>query len=83
MLPMKRKSRMRRNAKPKTTISTSWAALDSQSADNAEKFITTRKIDSFESLAKYPEMRERLQNPLEQGEKITVESGNTIFAKRV
>ena len=42
-----------------------------QSADNAEKFITTRKIDSFESLAKYPEMRERLQNLLEQGEKIT------------
>ena len=24
-----------------------------QSADNAEKFITTRKIDSFESLAKF------------------------------
>ncbi len=70
---MKRKSRMRRNAKPRTTISTSWAALDSQSADNAENFITTRKIDSFESLAKYPEMRERLQNPLEQGEKITAE----------
>ena len=42
-----------------------------QSADNAEKFITTRKIDSFESLAKNPEMRERLQNLLEQGEKIT------------
>ena len=42
-----------------------------QSADNAEKFITTRKIDSFESLTKYPEMRERLQNLLEQGEKIT------------
>ncbi len=42
-----------------------------QSADNAEKFITTRKIDSFESLAKYPEMRERLRNLLEQGEKIT------------
>ncbi len=42
-----------------------------QSADNAEKFITTRKIDSFESLAKYPEMRERLQNLLDQGEKIT------------
>ena len=112
--------------------------LAMQSADNAEKFITTRKIDSFESLvkftadteqkygqldnvhlskgqklsrlkelskmyafyepyrttykesqslkglakakfdrehkeslAKYPEMRERLQNLLEQGEKIT------------
>ena len=42
-----------------------------QSAGNAEKFIATRKIDSFESLAKYPEMRERLQNLLEQGEKIT------------
>ncbi|MDE6714275.1 MAG: hypothetical protein K2K20_11105, partial [Lachnospiraceae bacterium] len=42
-----------------------------QSADNAEKFITTRKIDSFESLTKYPEMRKRLQNLLEQGEKIT------------
>ena len=42
-----------------------------QSVDNAEKFIITRKIDSFESLAKYPEMRERLQNLLEQGEKIT------------
>ncbi len=47
--------------------------MDSQSADNAEKFITTRKIDSFESLAKYPEMRKRLQNPLEQCEKITAE----------
>ena len=42
-----------------------------RSADNAEKFITTRKIDSFESPAKYPEMRERLQNLLEQGEKKT------------
>ena len=42
-----------------------------QSADNAEKFITTRKIDSFESLAKYLEMCERLQNLMEQGEKIT------------
>ncbi len=49
-----------------------------QSADNAEKFITTRKIDSFESLAKYPEMRERLQNligknesSIHLGEKIT------------
>lgn len=42
-----------------------------QSADNAEKFITTRKIASFESLAKYPEMHERLQNLLEQDEKIT------------
>ena len=31
----------------------------------------TRKIASFESLAKYPEMRECLQNLLEQGEKIT------------
>jgi hypothetical protein len=29
-----------------------------QSADNAEKFITTRKIDSFESLAKFTEDRE-------------------------
>ena len=28
-----------------------------QSADNAEKFITTRKIDSFESLAKFTEDR--------------------------
>ena len=30
-----------------------------QSADNAEKFITTRKIDCFESLAKFTEDREQ------------------------
>ncbi len=55
-----------------------------QSADNAEKFITTRKIDSFESLAKftadkehkdslskYPELKERMQSLLQNGEKIT------------
>ena len=60
------------------------AALDLQSADNAEKFITTRKIDSFESLAKftadkehkdslskYPELKERMQSLLQNGEKIT------------
>ena len=35
------------------------AALDSQSADNAEKFITTRKIDSFESLAKFTADKEQ------------------------
>ncbi|MCX4299954.1 MAG: hypothetical protein OSJ73_23575 [Lachnospiraceae bacterium] len=29
-----------------------------QSADNAEKFIATRKIDSFESLAKFTAERE-------------------------
>ncbi len=60
--------------------------MDSQSADNAEKFITTRKIDSFESLAKftarydkehkeslakYPELKERMQSLLQNGEKIT------------
>ena len=42
-----------------------------QSADNAEKFIVSRKIDSFENLAKYPELKERMQNLLQQGEKIT------------
>ena len=36
-----------------------------QSADNAEKFITTRKIDSFESLAKFTEDRERKYQQLE------------------
>ena len=36
---------------------TDRAAL--QSADNAEKFVTTRKIDSFESLAKFTEDREQ------------------------
>ena len=41
------------------------AALDSQSADNAEKFITTRKIDSFESLAKFTEDREQKYQQLE------------------
>ena len=40
-------------------------ALDSQSADNAEKFITTRKIDSFESLAKFTEDREQKYQQLE------------------
>ncbi len=38
-----------------------------QSADNAEKFITTRKIDS---LSKYSELKERMQNLLQNGEKI-------------
>ena len=41
------------------------AALDSQSADNAEKFITTRKIDSFESLAKFTADREQKYSQLE------------------
>ena len=41
------------------------AALDSQSADNAEKFITTRKIDSFESLAKFTADREQKYQQLE------------------
>ena len=53
---------------------------------NAEKFITTRKIDSFESLAKYPKMRERLQNLLEQGEKIAPKqwkAGNAVITSRV
>ncbi len=36
-----------------------------QSADSAEKFITTRKIDSFESLAKFTGDRE-LQNESQQ-----------------
>ncbi len=36
-----------------------------QSADNAEKFITTRKIDSFESLAKFTEDREQKYQQLE------------------
>ena len=42
-----------------------------QSADNAEKFITTRKMDSFESLAKYPELKEHMQSLLQNSEKIT------------
>ena len=37
----------------------------SQSADNAEKFITTRKIDSFESLAKFTADREQKYQQLE------------------
>ena len=41
------------------------AALDSQSADNAEKFITTRKIDSFESLAKFTADKEQRYQQLE------------------
>ncbi len=41
------------------------AALDSQSADNAEKFITTRKIDSFESLAQFTADREQKYQQLE------------------
>ena len=41
------------------------AALDSQSADNAEKFITTRKIDSFESLAKFTADKEQRYQELE------------------
>ncbi|WP_251499497.1 MobA/MobL family protein [Otoolea muris] len=36
-----------------------------QSADNAEKFVTTRKIDSFESLAKFTEDREQKYQQLE------------------
>ncbi len=36
-----------------------------QSADNAEKFITTRKIDSFESLAKFTADREQKNSQLE------------------
>ena len=36
-----------------------------QSADNAEKFITTRKIDSFESLAKFTADREQKYGQLE------------------
>ena len=41
------------------------AALDSQSADNAEKFITTRKIDSFESLANFTADKEQKYSQLE------------------
>ncbi len=36
-----------------------------QSADNAEKFITIRKIDSFESLAKFMADREQKYQELE------------------
>jgi hypothetical protein len=36
-----------------------------QSADNAEKFITTRKIDSFEGLAKFMADREQRYQQLE------------------
>ena len=36
-----------------------------QSADNAEKFITTRKIDSFESLAKFTADREQRYQQME------------------
>ena len=36
-----------------------------QSADNAEKFITTRKIDSFENLAKFTADREQRYQQLE------------------
>ena len=36
-----------------------------QSADNAEKFITTRKIDSFESLVKFTADREQKYSQLE------------------
>ena len=36
-----------------------------QSADNAEKVITTRKIDSFENLAKFTEDREQKYRQLE------------------
>ena len=36
-----------------------------QSADNAEKFITTRKIDSFESLTKFTADRERTRTATE------------------
>ena len=37
-----------------------------QSADNAEKFITTRKIDSFESLAKFTVDKEQRYRQLEE-----------------
>ena len=37
-----------------------------QSADNAEKFITTRKIDSFESLAKFTADKEQKYKQLEE-----------------
>ena len=36
-----------------------------QSADNAEKFITSRKIDSFEGLAKFMADREQRYQQLE------------------
>ena len=36
-----------------------------QSADNVEKFITTRKIDSFENLAKFTTDREQRYQQLE------------------
>ena len=36
-----------------------------QSADNAEKFITTRKIDSFESLANFTADKEQRYQELE------------------
>ena len=36
-----------------------------QSADNAEKFITTRKIDSFESLVNFTADREQKYSQLE------------------
>ena len=38
-----------------------------QSADNAEKFITSRKIDSFESLAAFTADRERMYKLLNEG----------------
>ena len=41
------------------------AALGLQSANNAEKFITTRKIDSFESLAKFTADKEQRYQQLE------------------
>ena len=41
------------------------AALDSQLADNAEKFITTRKIDSFESLANFTADKEQRYQEVE------------------
>ena len=37
-----------------------------QSADNAEKFVTTRKIDSFESLAKFTADKEQRYRQLEE-----------------
>ena len=37
-----------------------------QSADNAEKFIMTRKIDSFESLAKFTADKEQRYSQLEE-----------------
>jgi len=52
-----------------------------QSAENAEEFITIRKINSFESLAKYPEMRGRLQNLIGENES-SIHLGGKITPKQ-